>query len=150
MAARRQRQHRYPAADREGERFAVSQFIAAMLAPTTTDHNHPNDDAYHIQAFWRWYDNHPYAPLKGPCYAVGLWLQEMTMTKEPHQGRVVSEKRELDEKITKLEAFLERELPAPITLEQLSLLRVQLPAMRVYSWILGERIAAFPDEADHG
>jgi hypothetical protein len=75
VAARRQ--HRYPKANKEGERFAVSEFIAAMLAPTDTDHNHPNDDAHHIQAFWRWYDNHPCAPLKGPYYAVGLWLQEM-------------------------------------------------------------------------
>lgn len=61
----------------------------------------------------------------------------------PHQQRVVSEKAELDEKRAKLTAFYSTPifhgLPES---EQTRLLR-QGVAMRTYSEILGERIAAF-------
>jgi hypothetical protein len=64
----------------------------------------------------------------------------------PHQERVVTEKKELDEKRDKLTAFLRgeayRSVKGP---EQLRLER-QLVAMTLYSDILGERIAAFTEK----
>ena len=62
---------------------------------------------------------------------------------QPHQQRVVDEKVELDQRREKLESFYSTSifqgLPEP---EQSRLLR-QGVAMRTYSEILGERIAAF-------
>lgn len=62
---------------------------------------------------------------------------------QPHQQRVVEEKRELDEKIAKLDAFFLtptfKNLP---TAERGRLFR-QKPWMLGYSKILGERIEAF-------
>lgn len=62
------------------------------------------------------------------------------------QKRVVDEKTELDEKIGKLNGFL---VTNPVyqalpNAEQARLLR-QITAMREYSDILGERIAAFQE-----
>ncbi len=63
---------------------------------------------------------------------------------QPHQQRVVDEKKELDDKLTKLHAFF----TATPTFESLdsaeqSRLRRQAELMGQYSAILGERIAAF-------
>lgn len=65
---------------------------------------------------------------------------------QPHQERVVTEKKELDEKLDKLKDFIEtgsifKTLPAD---EQLRLNR-QFDAMAEYSHILGQRIEAFPE-----
>jgi len=65
-------------------------------------------------------------------------------TVPPHQQRVLDEKRELDEYLSKLDAFildnpLYRQLP---TSEQDRIAR-QSDAMAAYSGVLAERIAAF-------
>lgn len=67
------------------------------------------------------------------------------MSLAPHQQRVVTEKSELDEKITKLYAFVGSptfKQIVPDTQEQDRLHR-QLDVMHEYSSILGWRIAAF-------
>lgn len=65
-------------------------------------------------------------------------------TMQPHQERVVTEKRELDEKLDKLKAFIEtnatfKTLPE----DEQGRLNRQFDAMAEYSSILGQRIAAF-------
>lgn len=59
------------------------------------------------------------------------------------QVRVVEEKAELDEKRTKLDAFLGTELFAKLDETEQGRLRDQAWAMEKYSSILGERITAF-------
>jgi len=61
----------------------------------------------------------------------------MTEIKE----RLIDEKKQLDEKIEKLETFVASEDFLKIKAEQMSLLNVQLFAMKTYSQILVERIA---------
>ena len=61
----------------------------------------------------------------------------------PHQQRVVDEKNELDEKLTKLEAFFSNPLWATLPSDEQARLSRQSEVMREYSDILGERIAAF-------
>jgi hypothetical protein len=68
------------------------------------------------------------------------------------QDRVVTEKRELDEKIDKLISFLKRDPQVSPTVgmditKYLELLERQHRAMLEYSEILGERIAAFMSAA---
>lgn len=63
---------------------------------------------------------------------------------QPHQQRVVDEKKDLDEKISKLRDFqnaspIWKKLP----LEQKTLLRSQLGYMVNYSVVLNERINLF-------
>jgi hypothetical protein len=62
---------------------------------------------------------------------------------QPHQERVAIEKRELDEKIAKLDAFRHGDVYP--TLEEVERLRLtrQWCHMKDYSNVLGERIAAF-------
>lgn len=57
------------------------------------------------------------------------------------QYNVVLEKRDLDSRIRKLDAFLDAK--NSLGDEDLVLLRAQLPAMRAYSEILGSRIERF-------
>lgn len=67
---------------------------------------------------------------------------------QPHQERVVTEKKELDEKLSKLRAFARLDNPVFYALdptERLRLLR-QLEIMEQYSTVLGERIQAFSGE----
>lgn len=63
---------------------------------------------------------------------------------QPHQDRVVTEKKELDEKLDKLKAFIETN-PIFKTLPQTEqlLLNRQYDAMAEYSHILGQRINGF-------
>ena len=66
---------------------------------------------------------------------------------QPHQQRVVDEKAELDEKLTKLRAFMPDDESNKIFMglpqdEKVRLIR-QEAVMSEYSEILGERIAAF-------
>jgi len=61
----------------------------------------------------------------------------------PHQERVVNEKFDLDEKLSKLTKFLNSELFTSLAADERSRLRRQQIAMQDYSNILGERIAAF-------
>lgn len=66
----------------------------------------------------------------------------------PHQQRVVVEKVELDEKLTKLQAFVKTEKFAGLSVTERALLLDQEVAMKTYSAILRERIARFePSEA---
>ena len=59
------------------------------------------------------------------------------------QQRVVDEKKELDEKLVKLEAFLRSSPVGLVSPEELSLLDSQQTIMRSYSNILGLRIENF-------
>lgn len=62
---------------------------------------------------------------------------------QPHQQRVVIEKAELDEKLTKLKAFFGTEIFKGLDEAEKQRLRDQCNAMQDYSEILGARIAAF-------
>lgn len=60
---------------------------------------------------------------------------------QPYQERVVSEKSELEAKITKLREFLAE--PQDITNENTVLLEVQLAHMANYATVLARRIELF-------
>lgn len=60
----------------------------------------------------------------------------------PYQERVVKEKKELDEKLEKLQQFLKEPVGEPSEAE-LHLLSNQASVMQTYSRILRERIALF-------
>lgn len=62
---------------------------------------------------------------------------------EPHQDRVVAEKRELDEKLSKLLAFFQTVVFTGLSEAEQSRLRNQARFMDGYSAVLGERIQAF-------
>ena len=62
---------------------------------------------------------------------------------KPYQERVVTEKKELDEKIAKLTAFFKTQTYAEIDQAEAHRLIMQAGAMSVYSQVLGDRIAAF-------
>ena len=64
----------------------------------------------------------------------------------PHQERVVVEKRELDEKLAKLDAFGRTDFYETLPADEQGRLNRQHSVMEEYSRILGERIAAFPVE----
>jgi hypothetical protein len=61
----------------------------------------------------------------------------------PHQQRVIGEKAALDDKRTKLHAFVGAPFFAGLDEHERERLRVQLQLMDDYSDILGDRIAAF-------
>lgn len=63
---------------------------------------------------------------------------------KPHQQRVVDEKTELDNKLEKLNDFVQRNpLFLSLPIEEQERLKQQSFVMAQYSSILGERIAAF-------
>lgn len=62
---------------------------------------------------------------------------------ELYQKRVLDEKRALDEKITKLDAFINTETFHQIPLDERNVLQKQLAVMRQYSDVLRERIVLF-------
>ena len=62
---------------------------------------------------------------------------------QPHQERVVTEKKELDAKRDKLTSFIGGEVYRTLNEQEQSRLNRQLEAMSLYSDILCERIAAF-------
>ena len=62
---------------------------------------------------------------------------------EAYQLRVVEEKKELDEKIERLKAFMEGSIFASLDRDERSRLTLQLEHMNGYSEVLGQRIAAF-------
>lgn len=59
------------------------------------------------------------------------------------RDRVIAEKSDLDAKISKLQAFLEGDQISTLSFEAAEHLHEQSNAMRIYSQILGKRIAAF-------
>jgi len=65
------------------------------------------------------------------------------MTIAPHQQRVIDEKRDLDERLEKLTAFYSTPIFHGLAESEQSRLLRQGVAMRTYSEILAERIAAF-------
>ena len=67
------------------------------------------------------------------------------MTLQPYQQRVVDEKKELDEKLAKLDKFTRADNFESIVrdFDECTRLRDQVDYMFGYSKILGERIAAF-------
>jgi hypothetical protein len=62
---------------------------------------------------------------------------------QPHQERVILEKRELDDKLNKLAAFLQGGIFAALAAEDRELLKQQAHHMKEYSVILAKRIANF-------
>ena len=63
---------------------------------------------------------------------------------EAYQERVVQEKKELDEKISKLNIFLQSDdIDSKVDIQEKSRLVSQLCAMTIYSNLLFERIANF-------
>ena len=62
----------------------------------------------------------------------------------PHQQRVVDERTELDDKLSKLVGFFPSVLFSMLPGAEQGRMRTQAVAMRTYSEILAERIAAFP------
>lgn len=67
----------------------------------------------------------------------------MTAALEAFQQRVVDEKKDLDEKISKLKAFFDTKVFNDLPLEDQSLLYRQYNVMRPYQQVLAERIAKF-------
>jgi hypothetical protein len=64
---------------------------------------------------------------------------------QPHQQRVVDEKKELDEKLDKLKAFIETSsIFKSLPVDERDRLGRQFDVMAEYSSILSQRIAAFP------
>lgn len=61
----------------------------------------------------------------------------------PHQERVVTEKTELDEKLTKLRAFFDTPIYKSLDTAEQGRLQAQSLIMGSYSAILADRIAAF-------
>lgn len=62
---------------------------------------------------------------------------------QPYQQRVVDEKSELDSKRMSLDAFFETVQFSTLDIGEQARMRYQAVAMREYSAVLGERIAAF-------
>jgi len=62
---------------------------------------------------------------------------------QPHQQRVIDEKKELDEKREKLIEFMHGDIYAALDAIDQGLLMVQLVAMNNYSEVLGRRIDLF-------
>ena len=61
----------------------------------------------------------------------------------PHQQRVVDEKRDLDEKLAKLDAFGRTDVFAALPADEQGRLNLQHSLMEQYSAVLGARIDAF-------
>jgi hypothetical protein len=62
---------------------------------------------------------------------------------QPHQERVIAEKTELDEKLTKLSSFIGGSVYRSLDKSEQSKMLRQEEAMTVYSSILAERISDF-------
>ena len=75
--------------------------------------------------------------------AVSPYPLENAIGTEPWQARVTKEKRELDQKLTDLCAFLDSEAAGDLTTVPRVLMGMQRHAMRTYSDVLQARIANF-------
>lgn len=72
-------------------------------------------------------------------------LNDKDIAMNPHERRVVQEKRELYERATKLSEFIATSSVFPtLPADEQERLREQCEIMWQYSEILGKRIAAFP------
>jgi hypothetical protein len=84
-------------------------------------------------------------PRNNPQVAVAMQrAAERRKTMQPHQQRVVDEKKELDEKLDRLKAFIDTN-PTFKTLheDERGRLNRQFDVMAEYSSILSQRITAF-------
>ena len=64
----------------------------------------------------------------------------------PHQFRVVEEKKELDEKIEKLDAFIASNKFNGVGTDERGRMRKQILIMEKYSQVLGDRIKHFTQQ----
>ena len=65
---------------------------------------------------------------------------------QPHQQRVIDEKRELDDKISRLVPFLSSDTFKTIPPAEQGRLKRQSRIMQEYADVLGERIGEFTEE----
>lgn len=99
-----------------------------------------------------------YMALKGADGTVSTWapsgsdalaedwrivVDQRAIALPPHQQRVIDERTELDDKLSKLVGFFGASLFANLPAAEQGRMRTQAIAMRTYSEILAERIAAF-------
>jgi hypothetical protein len=98
-----------------------------------------------------------YFALKGVDGTVSTWapsgsdalaedwqiVETVASSIPPHQQRVIDEKAELDDKLTKLKAFFDTPIFAGLDPNEQDRLCAQSEAMGVYAEILAQRIAAF-------
>ena len=107
----------------------------------------------------RCWNSHPSVCHCGPRHphngvnvdaAILAWNEEVAIAMPParpvYQQRVIDEKAEMDDRLTKLSAFIDAGKGAMQTVpaEEFVRMLVQSGIMKEYSEILGERIAAFP------
>jgi hypothetical protein len=76
-----------------------------------------------------------YHGYSGPCPKEPLM--------QPHQARVVSEKKELEDKLTKLNAFIGGSIYSSLPQDERTRLARQAVIMKDYCDVLSERIASF-------
>lgn len=69
------------------------------------------------------------------------------MNLEPYQQRVVEERRDLEDKLSKLTTYLMTPAAKSLRIAERNLLIDQARIMREYSYILGERISLFTNRA---
>lgn len=69
--------------------------------------------------------------------------EQATQALQPHQERVVEEKTALEDKIGKLETFIEGPIHSTLLEDEQKRLAVQLHHMKEYATVLGHRISAF-------
>lgn len=67
---------------------------------------------------------------------------------QPHQQRVIAEKSELDERLSKLIAFFDDAKFSGLPTDEQDRMKRQAEHMTHYSVVLGERIAAFPETVE--
>jgi hypothetical protein len=67
----------------------------------------------------------------------------MSKTYLPHQRRVIDEKIELDDRLSKLKVFLTSDLFDKLDIQNQELLELQSVHMQAYSNVLAERIVLF-------
>jgi hypothetical protein len=67
----------------------------------------------------------------------------MTLQPEPYQQRMLDEQAQLEERLQKLQAFVNTQAFQQLEIEDRELLLLQLIAMRDYASVLGRRINVF-------
>lgn len=116
--------------------------------PHNPDAGSPDDPGYLVEYTDGGPANHPdhagYISWSPKDVFEGAYLPVGDVTGlQPHQVRVVAEKAQLDDKFEKLTAFQSTEMHAKLSSSEQHRLSIQWNAMKTYSRILGERIAAF-------